>query len=212
MRVLSIKYRFCALVDPMTYDSFDIKGGRSLKAIVQIHLASGSPYLELYVQLSLPNEAFATSTSIAVREEHTTSTRHSVSRRQNTEAPMFGGSMEYTTPARQSWLAIHIDSRRYETSTRRDDVLSTMSTGEGTLYVADHGGLDDESNVDPPREPGLDSVEVVLFSEPRLIPTEPKDGEGGSDEEKEDLRFRERRHRPTPYRQCVTIETTYGFV
>ncbi|KAH1031172.1 hypothetical protein J1N35_043346 [Gossypium stocksii] len=31
MRVSSIKYQFCASVDPVTYDSFDIKSGRSLE-------------------------------------------------------------------------------------------------------------------------------------------------------------------------------------
>ncbi|KAH1106694.1 hypothetical protein J1N35_010462 [Gossypium stocksii] len=66
MRVSSIKYLFCASVCPVTYDSFDIKSARSLEAMVQTHLASGSPYLELYVHFSLPNEAFATSTSTAV--------------------------------------------------------------------------------------------------------------------------------------------------
>ncbi|MFQ6648528.1 hypothetical protein Gotur_021098, partial [Gossypium turneri] len=65
----------------------------------------------------------------------------------------------------------------------------TTSTGEGTSYVADDGGLEDESDVGPPREPGSDGAEVALFSEPEPIPTEPEDVEGGSDEE-EDPRFR----------------------
>ncbi|KAH1106844.1 hypothetical protein J1N35_010612 [Gossypium stocksii] len=124
MKVLSIKYQFCALVDLVTYDSFDIKGAHRLEEMVQIHLASGSPYLELYVQFSSPNDAFTTSTSIAVRGEYTTSARHSVN---------------------------------------------------------------NESDMDPPREPGPDGAEVVLFSELERIPTEPKDVEGGSDEEEEDL-------------------------
>ena len=45
MKVLSITYRFCSSVDPVTYDSFDIKGARSLEAMMQTHLASGSPYM-----------------------------------------------------------------------------------------------------------------------------------------------------------------------
>ena len=49
MKVQSIKYRFCASVDPVRYDSFDIKGPRSLEAMVETHLTSGSPYLEVYV-------------------------------------------------------------------------------------------------------------------------------------------------------------------
>ncbi|KAH1031053.1 hypothetical protein J1N35_043227 [Gossypium stocksii] len=118
MRVSSIKYRFYALVDPMRYDSFDIKGTRSLKVMVQTHLASGSPYLELYVQFSSPNEAFATSTSTAA---------------QRNTRPLHDTSLGY-----------------YETSTRSDDVLPTTSTGEGTSYVIDDGGTDDESDVDPP--------------------------------------------------------------
>ncbi|KAK5775595.1 hypothetical protein PVK06_043501 [Gossypium arboreum] len=73
---------------------------------------------------------------------------------------------------------------------RKDDVLLTKSTGEGTSFVADDSGSDDESDVDPPREPDLDGTEVGLFSEPELIPTIPEDVEGGSDEEEEDPRFR----------------------
>ncbi|MFQ6643360.1 hypothetical protein Gotur_017090 [Gossypium turneri] len=129
---------------------------------------------------------------------------------------MFGSDMEYTTPARHSvsgwdmhlggsmfdagntyWGTASTSSGwqstsnwgRYETPRRRDDVLPTTSTGEGTSYVADDGGLEDDSDVDPPREPGLDNVEFVLLSEPESIPTEPEDVEGGSDEE-EDPRFR----------------------
>ncbi|KAH1056844.1 hypothetical protein J1N35_034909 [Gossypium stocksii] len=82
------------------------------------------------------------------------------------------------------------NSGRYETSTRIDDVLPTTSTSERTSYVTDDGGLNDESDVDPPQEPGPDGVEVVLFFEPELVPTELKDVEGGSDEEEEDLRLR----------------------
>lgn len=72
MRVSFIKYQFCASADPVTYDSFDIKGTRGLEVMVQTHLANGSPYLELYVKFSSPNEALVTSTSTAIREEYTT--------------------------------------------------------------------------------------------------------------------------------------------
>lgn len=44
------------------------------------------------------------------------------------------------------------------------------------------------SDVDPPREPGLDGAEVVLFFEPEFVLTEPEDV-GGLNEEEEDLRF-----------------------
>ncbi|KAH1056548.1 hypothetical protein J1N35_034613 [Gossypium stocksii] len=79
MKVLSIKYQFCASVDPVTYDSFDIKGARSLEAMVQTHLASGSPYLKLYVQFSSPNDAFGTSTFTAGGEEYMPPAPHSIS-------------------------------------------------------------------------------------------------------------------------------------
>ncbi|KAH1114407.1 hypothetical protein J1N35_007785 [Gossypium stocksii] len=65
-----------------------------------------------------------------------------------------------------------------------------MSTGEGTSYVANDGGLDDESDVDPPQEPDFDGAEVALFFEPEPVPTEPEDVEEGSDEEEEDPRFK----------------------
>ncbi|KAK5783946.1 hypothetical protein PVK06_038463 [Gossypium arboreum] len=128
--------------------------------MVQTHLASGSPFFELYVQFSLSNEAFPTSTSTAVREEYMT-------------------GMASTSSGWQSTS----NRERYETSTRRDDVLPMMSTDEGTSYVVDDRGLDNESNVDPPREPDSDGAEVALFSKLENDPTEPEDGEGGSNEE-----------------------------
>ncbi|MFQ6659501.1 hypothetical protein Gotur_028378, partial [Gossypium turneri] len=72
---------------------------------------------------------------------------------------------------------------------RRDDVLPTTSTGERTSDAADNGGLEYDSDVDPPREPGPDGAEVGLFSEPEPILTEPEDAEKSSDEEK-NLQFR----------------------
>ncbi|MFQ6669188.1 hypothetical protein Gotur_034540 [Gossypium turneri] len=98
MKVLSITYRFCSSVDPVTYDLFDIKGARSLEAMVQAHLASGAPYMELYVQFTSSNDALAT----IVREVYATPARHLVSGLQNTEQPMFGSGMEYTSPPRHS--------------------------------------------------------------------------------------------------------------
>ncbi|MFQ6653726.1 hypothetical protein Gotur_024975 [Gossypium turneri] len=60
MKVLSITYRFYPSIDPVTYDSFDIKGACSLEEMVQTHLASGAPYIELYVQFTSPNDVLAT--------------------------------------------------------------------------------------------------------------------------------------------------------
>ncbi|KAH1065101.1 hypothetical protein J1N35_030088 [Gossypium stocksii] len=48
MRVLSLKYRFCTSIDPVRYDAFDIRGMRGLEAMVQMHIDSESPFLELY--------------------------------------------------------------------------------------------------------------------------------------------------------------------
>ncbi|PPR93297.1 hypothetical protein GOBAR_AA27376 [Gossypium barbadense] len=189
MKVLSIRYRFCAFIDLVTYDLFDIKGACSLEAMVQTHLASGAPYIELYVQFALPNDTFAAT----IREEYTTPARHSVSGLHNTEPSIFGsgGSMfdagnTYwgTTSTYSAWQSTS-NWGRYETPRIRDDVFSMTSTGEGTSYIADDGGLDDESDVDPPREPSRNGTEVGLFSEPEPIPTEPEDVEGGSDEEED---------------------------
>ncbi|KAH1090769.1 hypothetical protein J1N35_018026 [Gossypium stocksii] len=134
----------------MTYDSFNIKGAHILEAMVQTHLASGSPYLELYVKFSSPNKAFVTLTSTIVREEYMTPTRHSISGRQNIKAPVFG-------------------NRCYETSTRRDGIRSTTSTSDGTSYVTDDGELDDESDVDPPREPGPMVQKLYYFLNQNLF-------------------------------------------
>ena len=64
------------------------------------------------------------------------------------------------------------------------------STREGTSFVVDDGGSDDESDVDSPRQPGPDGAEVALFSKPKPVPTELKDGKRGSDEKEEDPQFR----------------------
>ncbi|MFQ6657499.1 hypothetical protein Gotur_027140 [Gossypium turneri] len=103
---------------------------------------------------------------------------------------MFDAENTYwgTTSTSSGWQS-ESSGGRYETPRRRDDVLPTTSTGKGTSYVTDDGGFEDESDVDPPREPGPDDAEVVLFFEPEPIPTEPEDVERGSDEE-EDPRFR----------------------
>ncbi|MFQ6667554.1 hypothetical protein Gotur_033525 [Gossypium turneri] len=141
--------------------------------MVQTYLTSGAPYIELYVQFASPNDAFAT----AVREEYTTSARHSVSGLQNMKPPVLGSGMEYTTPVRHSisgwdmhlcgsmfdagntyWRTTSTSSGwqstfnwgHYETPRRRDDVFLTTSTGEGTSYIVDDDGLEDESDVDPP--------------------------------------------------------------
>ncbi|KAH1039378.1 hypothetical protein J1N35_041121 [Gossypium stocksii] len=96
------------------------------------------------------------------------------------------GNTYWGTSTSTGWQATS-DWGRYETSRRRDDVLPMKSTGEGTSYVAADDRLDDESDVDPPREPGPDGAKVALFSKPKPVPTE---AEGGSDDEKEDPRFR----------------------
>ncbi|MFQ6659032.1 hypothetical protein Gotur_028075 [Gossypium turneri] len=129
---------------------------------------------------------------------------------------MFGSGVECTSPARHSvggW-DMYVGSSmfdagntywgtassfsgwqstsnwgRYQMPRRKDDVLPTTSTGEGTSYAAYDCGLEDDSDVDPPREPGPDGAEVGLFSEPEPIPTEPEDAERSSDEE-ENPRFR----------------------
>ncbi|KAH1114667.1 hypothetical protein J1N35_008045 [Gossypium stocksii] len=70
-----------------------------------------------------------------------------------------------------------------------DDVLPTMSTSERTSYIADVGRSDDDFDVDPPQKPGANGAEVTLIFEPKPVPTEPEDGERGSNEEEEYLRF-----------------------
>ncbi|MFQ6643985.1 hypothetical protein Gotur_017902 [Gossypium turneri] len=93
-----------------------------------------------------------------------------------------------TTSSSNGWQSTS-NWGHYEMSRRRDDVLPTKSTGEGTSYVADDVGLEDDSDVDPPRESGPDGAEVDLFFEPEPIPTELEDVERSSNEE-ENPRFR----------------------
>ncbi|MFQ6664075.1 hypothetical protein Gotur_031303 [Gossypium turneri] len=124
---------------------------------------------------------------------------------------MFGNGVECTSPARHSvggwdmyvggsmfdagnmyWEIASSSSGwqstsnwgRYQMSRRRDDVLPTTSTGEGMSYAADDCGLEDDSDVDPPREPGPNGAEVGLFFESEPIPTEGEDVEMSSDDKK----------------------------
>ncbi|MFQ6648498.1 hypothetical protein Gotur_021901 [Gossypium turneri] len=86
---------------------------------------------------------------------------------------MFDAGNTYwgTTSSSSGWQSIS-NWGRYGMPRKRDDVLPTTSTGEGTTYVADDGGLEDDFDVDPPREPGPDGAEVGLFFAPEPIPTE----------------------------------------
>ncbi|KAH1098398.1 hypothetical protein J1N35_015319 [Gossypium stocksii] len=93
------------------------------------------------------------------------------------------------TPTSSGWQSTS-NWRRCQTSTKRDDVLPTTSTSEGTSYIVDDGRLDDESGVDPPQEPGPYNAKVALFSEPEPFPTMPENVEGSSDDEEEDSRFK----------------------
>ncbi|KAK5794189.1 hypothetical protein PVK06_035400 [Gossypium arboreum] len=68
MRVSSLKYQFCASVDPVRYNTFDIKGARGLEVMVQKHIDSGSPFLELYVEFSRTDECPWRSTYVIVQE------------------------------------------------------------------------------------------------------------------------------------------------
>ncbi|KAH1130076.1 hypothetical protein J1N35_001454 [Gossypium stocksii] len=175
MKVLSIKYRFCASVDPVTYDSFDIKGARGLKAMLQHLLLFERSTRPLPDTPLMGGKTQKLRCLAAVRN---TQPLH--------DTPLVDGICTLGTSTSTGWQATS-DWGRYETSRRRDDLLPTMSTGEGTSYIAADGRSDDESDVDQPREPRPDGTKVALFSEPEPVPTEP---EGGSDEEEEDSRFR----------------------
>ncbi|KAH1031623.1 hypothetical protein J1N35_043797 [Gossypium stocksii] len=110
--------------------------------------------------------------------EYTTPTRHLVS---GWDMHLGGlmlsvGNMYWGMTSTSSGWQSTSDWGRYEIFTRRDDVLLTTSTSEGTSYVANDGGLDEESDVDPPQKPGLDGAEVALFSKLELVLTEPEDG------------------------------------
>lgn len=80
------------------------------------------------------------------------------------------------------WQSIS-DSGHFDNYTIRDYVLPTTSTSEETSNTADVGGFDNEngneSHADPVREPDADGLEIALFFELELVPTEPKDDEGG---------------------------------
>ncbi|MFQ6634057.1 hypothetical protein Gotur_011298 [Gossypium turneri] len=141
--------------------------------MMQTHLASGAPYIELYVQFTSPNDVLAS----GVRDIYMSPGRHSVNGLQNTEQPMFGSGVGCTSPTRHSvggwdmyvggsmfdtentyWRMTSNSSGwqstsnwgRYEMPRRRDDVLPTTSTGKGTSYAADNCGLEDDSDMDPP--------------------------------------------------------------
>ncbi|KAK5843383.1 hypothetical protein PVK06_005839 [Gossypium arboreum] len=131
MKVSSIKYRFCASVDPVTYDSFDIKGtpstftaGREEYTIPARQSVSGWQNTEVPV--------FSNSM------EYPTPARHSVSGwDMHLSGSIFDAGNTYwgMTSTSSGWQSTS-DWRCYETSIRMDDVLPTTSTGDGTFYVA----------------------------------------------------------------------------
>ncbi|PPR90163.1 hypothetical protein GOBAR_AA30521 [Gossypium barbadense] len=152
--------------------------------MVQTHLASGSPYLELYVQFSSSNDAFAISTSNAVREEYMTPARHSVSGWQNMEAPVFCSSMEYTTPARHfvgGWDMHLKEGMMY--SLRHPPARGPRSLQMMVGRMMSPMWIYLESSA-----PMVQKLDYFFEREP--VPTIPEDVEGGSDEEEEDLRFK----------------------
>ncbi|KAK5784887.1 hypothetical protein PVK06_039426 [Gossypium arboreum] len=50
MKASSLKYRFCASVDAVRYNTFNIRGARGLEVMVQTHIGIGLPFLELYAE------------------------------------------------------------------------------------------------------------------------------------------------------------------
>ncbi|XP_052886906.1 uncharacterized protein LOC128295383 [Gossypium arboreum] len=124
--------------------------------------------------------------------EYPTPARHSVSRwDMHLSGSIFDARNTYwgMTSTSSGWQSTS-DRRCCKMSIRRDDVLPTMSTSEGTFYVAHGDGSGNECDADPPREASSDGAEVALFSKLELVPTIPEDVEGGTDDEEEDPRFR----------------------
>ncbi|KAH1073928.1 hypothetical protein J1N35_026256 [Gossypium stocksii] len=75
-----------------------------------------------------------------------------------------------------------------------DDLLRTTSTSEGTSNMPNVSRSENkdnnESNVNPPREPSAGGSKVGLFSELEPVSTELEDNkEGDGDDEEEDLQF-----------------------
>ncbi|KAH1046939.1 hypothetical protein J1N35_037723 [Gossypium stocksii] len=200
MRVSSLKYQFYAFIDPARYDTFNIKCAKGLEAMVQTYIDSGSPFLKLYMKISRPDETPRASTSILVQETRTV---------ENVDSPMtqlcvsgfdinfgqwvFNTWNTYMGMASTSryWQSTN-DSGCFNNYTRRDDVLLTTSTGEGTSSTIDVGGFENEDgnefNTGPVREPDADISKFTLFSKLDHVATELKDGEEGEDVE-EDPRF-----------------------
>ncbi|KAK5785286.1 hypothetical protein PVK06_039853 [Gossypium arboreum] len=71
MRVSLLKYQFCASVNPVRYDTFDIIGAKELETMVQTHIENGSPFLELYVKFSRKDEGPQRSTYVPVQRVET---------------------------------------------------------------------------------------------------------------------------------------------
>ncbi|KAH1046524.1 hypothetical protein J1N35_037308 [Gossypium stocksii] len=171
------------------HDTFDIKGTQGLEARVQTYIDSGSLFLKLYVEFSMPNEGIRSSIPLYIRKARTVKNVDSLTtllESSHYDIPKSSIGRHSTISAldfhRGSDWQSTCDFGHFDTYTRRDDVLPTTSTGEGTSNMANVNGSKNEygngSDVDPVWEPSANGLEVALFFEPELVPIEPEDGEG----------------------------------
>ncbi|KAH1121656.1 hypothetical protein J1N35_004816 [Gossypium stocksii] len=203
MGVLSLKYQICVLVDPVKYNTFDIRGVRGLETMVQTHIYSGSPYFELYAKFARAEEDPWRLTYVPVREarmeeqakspttqlcvgftallesSHSDILESSMGRHSSISALDFICGRESTKQ-----LGFGGDFGYFDNDKRKDDVLPTTSIDEGTFNPRDVGGVENEDGIefdtDPIQEPATDGSKFALFSELQPVLTEPEDG--GSDD------------------------------
>lgn len=67
MRVASPKYRFCGSVDPIRYDTLEIRGEKGLEVMVQTYIGNRPPFLELYGKFARIDEGPRRLTYVLVR-------------------------------------------------------------------------------------------------------------------------------------------------
>ncbi|KAH1031326.1 hypothetical protein J1N35_043500 [Gossypium stocksii] len=179
--------------------------------MVQTHLDNKSPFLESYIEFSMPDQGSQMSTSVHVRDARTEEyvdspttqlcggfttmlgTYHydipkpSMGRHSSVSTLNFNhdrNSYEGMTSTSSGWLSTN-NSERFDNYMKRDDVPPTASTSDGTSNSTHVGGFENEDDSESDAvliwEPGAYGSEFALFFEPLSIPIELEDSEGCED-------------------------------
>ncbi|KAK5839176.1 hypothetical protein PVK06_007946 [Gossypium arboreum] len=119
------------------------------------------------------------------------------------------------TPSFSGWQST-CNFGSFNNYTRRDDVFPVTSTSKGTSNPRDIGGVENKEgtkfDANLILEPKADGLKIVLFSEPKSVPTKLEDegsnGKGPSEDAEKDSLFRA--YSSPIYMHNVDLSVEYG--